>query len=82
MNPEELKLASLAFSDFINKKYSLCLQHLSLLVPLKPNNLKVIHNRIVAEFYINKNLDLFQKSLYNLCNQVIINCNLDIKLNV
>ncbi|XP_014285897.1 CCR4-NOT transcription complex subunit 10 isoform X2 [Halyomorpha halys] len=69
MNQEEQKLASLAFSDFINKKYSLCLQHLTLLVSIKPNNLKILHNRIVAELYVNKNIDLFQKSLTNLCNQ-------------
>lgn len=71
MNSEEQKLAAAAYADFCNKKYSLCLQHLALLTSLKPNNLKVLHNKFVVELFASnyKNIDAFQKSLFGLCNQ-------------
>jgi CCR4-NOT transcription complex subunit 10 len=74
ISEQERDLAQQALNEFNKGNFALCLQHLSRLETSRPNDVKVMHNRAVAEYYKSelKKTDLFRKTLNQVCQQVIV----------
>ncbi|UYV63583.1 CNOT10 [Cordylochernes scorpioides] len=62
---EEKELASLAHEEFSNENYDACLDYLNKLLAKRPNDLKVQHNKAVAQFYSSK-----QRKIVELRDQI------------
>ncbi|XP_054277600.1 CCR4-NOT transcription complex subunit 10 [Macrosteles quadrilineatus] len=75
ISEQERDLAQLALTEFNKMNFAACLHHLSKLESARPNDVKVIHNRVVAEFYKSelKKTDVFRKSLNQVCQQAHVN---------
>lgn len=72
ISDQERDLAQAALAEFNKGNYTLCLQHLSKLEASRPTDIKVVHNRAVAEYYKSdlRKTDLFKKNLNSVCQQV------------
>lgn len=68
----EKDLAQSALTEFNKGNFSTCLQFLSRLEATRPNDVKVLHNKVVAEYYKSelKKTDAFRKNLNTVCQQV------------
>ncbi|KAJ8932065.1 hypothetical protein NQ314_014965 [Rhamnusium bicolor] len=80
---QERDLAQNALAEFKKNNYVACLQNISKL-DSRTNDLKVIHNKAVVEYYKSdfKKTEQFQKNLTAVCNQVIyINLKSTLKFN-
>lgn len=68
----ERELAQNALTDFHKGSYSGCLSNLNKLEAVRPKDLKVTHNKVVAEYYKSdlKKTELFRKSLNAVCGQM------------
>ncbi|XP_060523703.1 CCR4-NOT transcription complex subunit 10 isoform X2 [Cylas formicarius] len=66
----EKDLGEHALAEFKKKNYAGCLQIINKLENSRPNDFKVLHNKIVIEYYKTdlKKSETFQKSLTALCN--------------
>ncbi|XP_023227229.1 CCR4-NOT transcription complex subunit 10-B-like [Centruroides sculpturatus] len=75
ISDQEKELASLSYQAFEKGKYEDCLLSLSQLIATRSNDLKVYHNKAVAEYYSSDfiNTNDFQKILVDICNQARIN---------
>lgn len=72
ISDEERELSQQALSAFQKGSYASCLMYLNKLEVLRPKDLKVMHNNIVAE-YFESNLqqtEIFKKSLTAICGQM------------
>ncbi|XP_046621243.1 CCR4-NOT transcription complex subunit 10-B [Neodiprion virginianus] len=69
---QERELAQNALTDFQKSAYSGCLSNLNKLEALRPKDLKVMHNKVVTEYYKSdlKKTELFRKSLNAICGQI------------
>ncbi|KAJ8964599.1 hypothetical protein NQ317_017654 [Molorchus minor] len=67
---QERDIAQNALAELKKKNYAACLQHISKLEN-RANELKVIHNKTVVEYYKNdlKKTEQFHKNLIAICNQ-------------
>lgn len=70
----EKDLAQSALNEFSKGNYSTCLQHISRLEASRPNDTKVLHNKVVVEYYKSelKKTDTFRKNFNSVCQQVSI----------
>ncbi|XP_033221852.1 CCR4-NOT transcription complex subunit 10 isoform X2 [Belonocnema kinseyi] len=70
---EERDLAANALSEFQKGAYALCLTYLNRLEALRPKDVKVMHNKVVAEYYKSdlKKTELVKKSLNAMCGELI-----------
>ncbi|XP_067127548.1 CCR4-NOT transcription complex subunit 10 [Centruroides vittatus] len=75
ISDQEKELASLSYQAFEKGKYEDCLLSLNQLIATRSNDLKVYHNKAVAEYYSSDfiNTNDFQKILVDICNQARIN---------
>ncbi|KAG8254016.1 CCR4-NOT transcription complex subunit 10 [Homalodisca vitripennis] len=75
ISDQERDLAQTALAEFNKGNYNACLQNLSKLESCRPNDVKVVHNRAVAEYYRSelKKTDLFRKNLNQVCQQAHVN---------
>lgn len=72
ISEQEREYAQVALTEFNRGNYASCLQTLNKLESLRPNDIKVLHNKAVAEYYKSdlKKTDHFRKSLNLICSQV------------
>lgn len=68
----ERELAQNALGDFQKGAYSSCSSNLNKLEALRPKDLKVMHNKVVSEYYKSdlKKTEVFKKSLNAICGQI------------
>lgn len=71
---QERDLAQNALLEFQKKSYTTCLTYLNKLEALRPKDLKVIHNKIIVEYYKSdlKKTELARKTLNAICGNPII----------
>lgn len=71
LSEQERELAQLALSEFQRESYTNCLTHLNKLEALRPKDLKVTHNKLIAEYFKGdlKKTELTRKSLNAICGQ-------------
>ncbi|XP_076288997.1 CCR4-NOT transcription complex subunit 10 [Lasioglossum baleicum] len=69
---QNFELAQNALTEFQKGAYSSCLSYLNKLETLKPKDLKVMHNKVVVEYYKSdlKKTELLRKSLNAICGQI------------
>ncbi|XP_051175412.1 CCR4-NOT transcription complex subunit 10 [Leptopilina boulardi] len=72
ISDEERELSQHALSGFQKGSYVSCLMYLNKLEILRPKDLKVIHNKIVAEYFKSnlKQTEIFKKNLNTICGQL------------
>lgn len=72
ISDEERELSQHALSEFQKGSYVSCLMCLNQLENLRPKDVKVMHNRIVAEFFKNnlRQTEIFKKNLSLICGQL------------
>ncbi|XP_015110061.1 CCR4-NOT transcription complex subunit 10 [Diachasma alloeum] len=66
---QERDLAQNALAEFQKRSYTSCLTYLNKLEALRPKDLKVMHNKVIIEYYKNdlKRTELAKKSLNAIC---------------
>uniref|UniRef100_A0A0C9RUB3 CCR4-NOT transcription complex subunit 10 n=1 Tax=Fopius arisanus TaxID=64838 RepID=A0A0C9RUB3_9HYME len=66
---QERDLAQSALAEFQKRSYGSCLTYLNKLETLRPKDLKVMHNKVIVEYYKNdlKKTELAGKSLNAIC---------------
>ncbi|XP_063976215.1 CCR4-NOT transcription complex subunit 10 [Diachasmimorpha longicaudata] len=66
---QERDLAQNALVEFQKRSYTSCLTYLNKLEALRPKDLKVMHNKVIVEYYKNdlKKTELARKSLNAIC---------------
>ncbi|XP_043498543.1 CCR4-NOT transcription complex subunit 10 isoform X2 [Polistes fuscatus] len=69
---QERELAQNALFEFQKGSYTSCLNYLNKLETLRPKDLKVMHNKVVVEYYKSdlKKTELMRKSLNAICGQM------------
>ncbi|XP_012525698.3 CCR4-NOT transcription complex subunit 10 [Monomorium pharaonis] len=69
---QERELAQNILLEFRKGSYALCLTYLNKLESLRPTDLKVMHNKVVVEYYKSdlKKTELTRKSLNAICGQM------------
>ncbi|XP_012284437.1 CCR4-NOT transcription complex subunit 10 isoform X2 [Orussus abietinus] len=69
---QERELSQNAFAEFQKGSYTMCLSYLNKLEALRPKDLKVMHNKVIVEYYKSdlKKTELTRKSLNAICGQV------------
>ncbi|XP_024943516.1 CCR4-NOT transcription complex subunit 10 isoform X2 [Cephus cinctus] len=74
LSEQERDLAQNALIEFQKGTYSVCLSYLNKLETLRPKDLKVMHNKVVAEYYKSdlKKTELIKKSLKAICGHMSI----------
>ena len=72
ISDEERELAQNALFEFQSGAYTSCLKYLEKLESLRPKDLKVMHNKVVTEYYKNdlKKIIILRKSLNAICGQL------------
>lgn len=72
ISEQERDLAQNALSEFHKGSYVLCSSYLNKLESLRPMDLKVMHNKVVVEYYKSdlKKTELIRKSLIAICGQM------------
>ncbi|XP_019883613.2 CCR4-NOT transcription complex subunit 10 isoform X3 [Camponotus floridanus] len=72
ISEQERDLAQNALSEFHKGSYVLCSSYLNKLENLRPMDLKVMHNKVVVEYYKSdlKKTELMRKSLIAICGQM------------
>lgn len=70
---QERELAQNALIEFKKRSYSNCLNYLNKLETLRPKDLKVMHNKVIVEYYKSdlKKTELARKSLNAICGTPI-----------
>lgn len=73
VSDEERDLAENALSEFQKGAYTLSLTYLSKLEAMRPKDVKVMHNKVVAEYYKSdlKKTELVKKSLNAICGEIM-----------
>lgn len=74
---QERELAQNAFSEFQKGSYVSCLLHLSKLETLRPKDLKLMHNKVIVEYYKSdlRKTEFIKKSLAAICGQMSMGFN-------
>lgn len=77
ISEQERDLAQNALLEFRKGSYVLCLSYLNKLESLRPMDLKVMHNKVVVEYYKSdlKKTELMRKSLIAICGQMSADSN-------
>ncbi|XP_049815673.1 CCR4-NOT transcription complex subunit 10 [Schistocerca nitens] len=75
ISEQEREWAQAALADFNKGNFSSCIQYLAKLEAARPQDIKVLHNKAVAEYYKSelKKTDLFRKNMNLVCSQAHIN---------
>ncbi|XP_066592790.1 CCR4-NOT transcription complex subunit 10-B [Prorops nasuta] len=74
---QERELAQNALAEFQKGAYSVSLTYLNKLETLRPKDLKVMHNKVIVEYFKNdlKKTELIRKSLNAICGQATSDSN-------
>lgn len=69
------EIASIAFQEFEEGRYGQCLNTLQKLLFKRPQDLKVLHNISVVEYYCSscRQTEMFRKTVLDICKQAHIN---------
>ncbi|GLH02443.1 CCR4-NOT transcription complex subunit 10 [Gryllus bimaculatus] len=75
ISDQERDWAQSALADFSKQNFGSCLQNLGKLESVRPQDVKVQHNKAVAEYYKSelKKTDQFRKTMNSVCSQARIN---------
>lgn len=71
ISDQEKDLALNALTELKKKNYLSCLQNINKLETNRPNDFKVLHNKVVVEYFKSdlRKTEQFQKNLTSVCNQ-------------